>query len=67
MLFRSHLEARKTIDERVNQVLMKKMGLVEAVLGKKLKGDDSSVIVQAENDLSDLFASLVNDAKSLQK
>jgi len=62
-----HLEARKTIDERVNQVLMKKMGLVEAVLGKKLKGDDSSVIVQAENDLSDLFASLVNDAKSLQK
>lgn len=62
-----HLEARKTIDERVNQVLMKKMGLVEAVLGKKLKGDDSNIIVQAENDLSDLFASLVNDAKSLQK
>lgn len=61
-----HLEARKTIDERVSQVLAKKMGLVEAVLGKKIKGDDT-VIVQAENDLSDLFSSLVSDAKSLQK
>lgn len=59
-----HLVARGTIDDRINQVLSKKMGLVEAVLGKRIKGENSEVDVDAMNDLSDLFSALVDDARS---
>lgn len=61
--FALHLCARGTIDDRVTQVLAKKMGLVESVLGKRLKGEDTDVVVDVENDLSELFAALVSDAK----
>lgn len=60
-----HLVAEGTIDDRVIKVLGKKMGLVEAVLGKRIKGEaDTGVIVDASNDLSDLFSELVADAKA---
>lgn len=59
-----HLIARGTIDDRISQVLAKKMGLVEAVLGKRIKGEDSDMEVDAMNDLSDLFSALVEDAKA---
>ena len=65
-----HLTARckrKTIDHRVLDVLHKKMELVEAVLGKRLKGVTDQVLVDAVNDLSDLYDSLRQDAKEAAK
>lgn len=63
-----HLVTEKTIDERVVKVLSKKMGLVEAVLGKRIKGEgDAGVMVDAVNDLSDLFEGLLQDARSINK
>jgi hypothetical protein len=63
-----HLVSEGTIDERVCKVLAKKMGLVEAVLGKRIKGEgDSGVMVDASNDISDLFNELVADARARHK
>ena len=63
-----HLVCEKTIDERVVKVLSKKMGLVESVLGKRIKGEgDTGVMVDAVNDLSDLFEGLLQDARSVNK
>lgn len=63
-----HLVTEKTIDERVVKVLSKKMGLVEAVLGKRIKGEgDAGVMVDAVNDLSDLFEGLLLDARGIKK
>ena len=60
-----HITTEGTIDERVVKVLTKKMTLVEAVLGKRIKGDgDTGVTVDASNDLSDLFDGLLQDARS---
>ena len=54
---------RETIDHRIMEVLNKKMSLVEAVLGKRIKGvDDKDEAIQVENDISDLFSSLKKDA-----
>lgn len=66
--FAIHLVTKGTIDDRVMQVLLKKMVLVEAVLGKRIKGDqDTGVIVDVTNDLSDLFDGLIQDARSRRK
>ncbi len=63
-----HLVAEGTIDDRVVKVLTKKMGLVESVLGKRIKGEtDTGVTVDATNDLSDLFAELISDARARHK
>ena len=61
--FAVHLVADDTIDDRVMKVLEKKMVLVESVLGKKIKGEGDTITVSAENDISDLFAQLLHDAK----
>ncbi len=61
-----HLVAKghkKTIDHRVMEVLHKKMQLVEAVLGKRLKGEGDTGIIDAQNEISDLFHSLQEDAR----
>ncbi len=64
-----HLTARRsgskkeTIDHRTLEVLGKKMNLVEAVLGKRIKGEGDDTAIKVENDISDLFSSLRNDAK----
>jgi len=59
-----HLIAKGTIDDKVMAVLRKKMKLIEAVMGKRIKGEDSedSEVVGAENDISDLFAAMRADA-----
>ena len=63
-----HLAAKKTtgkshtIDHHVLEILKKKMGLIEAVLGKRIKGDSDGVMISADNDISDLFTSLKDDA-----
>lgn len=61
-----HLVARGSIDVRVMGVLRKKMGLIEQVMGKRLKGDDmSDFVVSGENAIDDLFAGLQADARML--
>jgi SWI/SNF-related matrix-associated actin-dependent regulator 1 of chromatin subfamily A len=63
-----HMVAGGTIDERVIEVMRKKMTLVEKVLGKRIKGEtDSDTVVAIDNDLSDLFNALRNDAKKRTK
>jgi SNF2 family DNA or RNA helicase len=63
-----HLVTEGTIDERVVKVLNQKMGLVEKVLGKRIKGEqDTGITVDKSNDLSDLFNALVEDARSRRK
>ena len=66
-VFSIHLVARDSIDERVQQVLNSKMGLIEQVLGKRIKGEDmEDVEVASHNDISDLFESLMNDARKVK-
>lgn len=57
----------KTIDHRVMEVLGKKMELVEAVLGKRIKGEDDNTVIKVENDLTNLFKSLREDAQGLNE
>jgi len=52
-----------SVDQRIMQVKNKKMNLIEAVLGKRIKGVDDAVAISSENDISDLFAGLKADAK----
>jgi len=60
-----HLCAPKTIDERVMKTLKAKMGLIEAVLGKRLKedGEEDAVVEFGQSELSDIFDGLLEDAK----
>ena len=58
---------KSTIDSRVMDVLNKKMQLVEAVLGKKIKGEGDNVAISAENEISDLFACLKQDAREARE
>jgi hypothetical protein len=49
------------------QVLNTKMGLVESVLGKRIKGDDDegvkqNEIIETSSELNDLFDALTEDA-----
>lgn len=64
-----HLLARgkkkRSIDHRVMEVLGKKMDLVEAVLGKRIKSDSDEVNVDADNDISDLMVEVANDISLL--
>lgn len=66
-VFAIHLVARKTIDDRVTKIMAAKMTLVEKVLGKRIKGETDDTIVSVENDLSDLFNLLREDAKEKKK
>lgn len=53
----------KTVDHRIMEILRRKMTLIEAVLGKRLKGEsDSDAVIPAENDISELFTGLRQDA-----
>ena len=58
-----HLQVEKSIDEKVMGVLKKKMKLIEAVMGKRIKGeDDFDVEVMADNDITEIFEALRKDA-----
>ena len=65
-----HLVAKngngKTVDHRVLEVMAKKMELVEAVLGKRLKGENDNTVIAVENEISDLFQSLRQDARGVK-
>ena len=57
----------KTVDHRVMDVLNSKMDLLEAVLGKRLKGDRTERTIRVEKDISTLFQALRADAQTSQK
>lgn len=58
-----HIVARDTVDQRVQEVLRKKMQLVEAVLGQRLKGEGStSLVYESVSEVKDLFEALRSDA-----
>ena len=59
-----HLVCRDTVDERVMEIMGKKMELLEAVLGKRLKGEDDEddYEIASQGDVSALFEALQNDA-----
>lgn len=56
-------QKRRTIDHRVMEVLNKKMDLIEAVLGKRIKGEQDHIEVASGNEISDLFSALQQDAE----
>ena len=63
-----HLLARsqrfpQTVDHRVMGVLNGKMDLLEAVLGKRLKGDRTQKTIKVGSDMADLFQALRMDAR----
>jgi len=62
---------KPTIDGRTQEVLLSKMDLIEKVLGKKLKTEgreeDEDYEVSAEDDITDLFRILRQDATQRRK
>lgn len=67
-VFALHLVTEDSIDERVMDIMDGKMGLLEAVLGKRVKGDetDEDEVIQADKGSIDaLFDSLKTAARGL--
>ena len=64
-----HLVAKgrkSTVDSRVLEVMHRKMKLIEAVIGRRLKGEqDIGAMIPVENDISDLFDLLSQDAREV--
>ncbi len=59
-----HLVTENSVDERVMDVMDAKMGLLEAVLGKRVKGEgDEEVIETGTSPIDALFDSLRKDAR----
>lgn len=62
-----HLVSRgrtPSIDNRVLEVMHRKMKLIETVLGQRVKGENTpDTEVSSANDISDLFSLLVEDAR----
>jgi len=62
-----HLVAANTVDARVQEVLHRKMKLLNAVLGQRLKGEKENApeMIDARNEISDLYAALQADARGM--
>lgn len=64
-----HLVCEDTVDERVMEVLSKKMKLVENIIGKRLQGDekgseeDEKTVYKQTSDIGDIFSALQQDAR----
>jgi intein/homing endonuclease len=66
-VFAYHLMARGSVDQRVQNVLAKKMGLVEAIIGQRLKSNatsDDSMIFDTSSEIKEIFDGLVEDARA---
>jgi intein/homing endonuclease len=68
-VFSYHICAPKTIDDRVMKTLKAKMGLIEAVLGKRLKedGESDAIVEVGQSELADIFDGLLEDAQEIIK
>lgn len=66
-----HLVARNSVDSRVLQVLNRKMKIVEAIIGKRIKGEDAQIEKPAQvevfSEINALFDMLVEDASDRKK
>lgn len=66
-----HLVAEGTIDQRVLQVLTKKMKLVEAIIGKRIQGEEAQIEkpkhFEIVHELNELFDLLLEDATDHKK
>jgi SNF2 family DNA or RNA helicase len=63
-----HLQCTDTIDERVGQVVQKKMKLIEQVLGERVrgvKGDDA--VYSAGSEVKDVFEAMMIDARKVKR
>jgi SNF2 family DNA or RNA helicase len=59
-----HLICRDTIDERVMQVVRKKMALIEQVLGERVRGvRGEDIVYEAGSEVKDLFDAMVADVR----
>jgi SNF2 family DNA or RNA helicase len=59
-----HLVCKDTVDDRVQAVRRKKMKLIEAVLGERLKGEPSSgTVYEVSSEIKDIFEGLCSDAR----
>jgi SNF2 family DNA or RNA helicase len=62
-----HLTASGTVDERVMEVLHKKMKLVESIIGKRLQGDrsenEADLVIETSSEINDIFSALQTDAR----
>jgi len=67
-VYAMHLCAKGTVDDKIMGVLKRKMNLIEAVLGKRIKGeDDGDFDIDSRNDISDLFKALQDEARKILK
>lgn len=67
-VFAIHLICTDTIDERVQDVRRKKMRLVEAILGQRIKGEnEGAVTFDSRSEIKDIFSALRQDATSKKK
>jgi SNF2 family DNA or RNA helicase len=58
-----HLVCKDTVDERVQAVRRKKMRLIEAVIGERLKGDSTTgTVYEVTSEIKDIFEGLRSDA-----
>ena len=68
-VFAIHLVCEDSIDERVMDIMDKKMALLEAVLGRRIKGDDDGeddeVIKADEGAIDELFRTLRDQAMGI--
>lgn len=63
-----HLVCEDTVDERVMDVLSRKMKLIESIIGKRLKGEegsenDGNTVIKQTSELGDIFSALQQDAR----
>ena len=60
-----HLVAKGTIDNRVQQVKNKKMKLIEAILGARVKGEqEPNQVIAADSGTRELYDYLLEDART---
>ena len=66
-----HLVCKDTVDQRVMEVLKKKMKLVEAIIGKRVLGEDDdgteAAEFKVESDVKAVYDALLNDARAKVK
>ncbi len=68
MCYAVHLLCKGTIDEKVQSILSRKMQLIVAILGERLKGDeDDDYVIDSRNDMSDIFELMISHARSSKK
>lgn len=64
-VFALHLVAEDSVDERVMDIIDGKMELLEAIIGKRIKGESDGLILSEAGTIDALFESLRETARGL--